>query len=96
MMSSTQISPNDHLTLEYRTNFFFNKSGVTNEPNQRPSYTLKLIQDDDGRTVARCTNLQGVVTDGIDENEAIKNAIEAIDAVLEMTNDSKEYNINVQ
>lgn len=40
-------------------------------------YDIEL-SDVDGRIVAKCLNLQGAVSDGKDEDEAMNNIIEAI------------------
>jgi predicted RNase H-like HicB family nuclease len=61
----------------------------------KTSYRIILQKDEDGRIVVRCPDLQGVVTDGADINEAERNAVEAIDAVLESRGLNKEYNLIV-
>jgi len=76
---------------------YYNLSSLVNtvisEGVRKFSYTVKLTTDEDDRVVAKCDNLQGVVTDGADEQEALRNVKEAIDAVLEANNEYKEYNI---
>jgi predicted RNase H-like HicB family nuclease len=52
-----------------------------------------LTVDEDSRVVARSPDLQGVVTDGKDKNEAVNNAFEAIDSVLESLGLEKEYSL---
>ena len=47
------------------------------------------------RIVVRSPDLQGVVTDGADMNEAIRNAIEAVDAIVESRGLNKDYNLIV-
>lgn len=59
----------------------------------KKSYRIILEKDEDGRILVRSPDLQGVVTDGIDKHEALKNAIEAINAVLETRGLDKEYNL---
>jgi len=59
------------------------------------SYRITLEKDEDGRVVVRCPDLQGVVTDGADEKEAIQNAFEAVNAILESRAMPKEYNLTV-
>lgn len=61
----------------------------------RKSYRIVLEKDEDGRVVVRSPDLQGVVTDGADEKEAIKNAFEAVNAILETRGLSKEYNLTL-
>lgn len=61
----------------------------------RKSYRIVLEKDEDGRVVIRSPDLQGVVTDGADENEALQNAFEAVNAILETRGLPKEYNLTV-
>lgn len=56
-------------------------------------YKVFLEQDEDGRFVATCPDLQGVVTDGATEREALKNVHEAIEAMLEARGLNKEFNL---
>lgn len=58
-----------------------------------PTYILKMSQDEDGRIVVTCPNMQGVITDGENETEALKNGIEALNAILEARKLEKKYNI---
>jgi predicted RNase H-like HicB family nuclease len=58
-------------------------------------YILKLTKDEDGRIVVTCHNMQGVITDGEDEREAIRNGLEALNAVLEARKLDKKYNIMI-
>lgn len=48
-------------------------------------YTIQLYRDSPrgGRWVARCTNLQGAISDGATEDEALDNIREAIQAIEE-------------
>lgn len=57
------------------------------------TYILKMSKDEDGRIVVTCANMQGVITDGENEMEALKNGIEALNAVLEARKLDKKYNI---
>ena len=61
----------------------------------KKSYNLLLQKDDDGRIVVTSPDpdLQGVVTDGADINEATRNAIEAVDAILDSRGLNKDYNL---
>jgi len=59
----------------------------------RRSYSLILQKDEDGRIVVRSPDLQGVVTDGADIKEAIRNAIEAVDVIVEVRGLDKDYNL---
>jgi predicted RNase H-like HicB family nuclease len=61
----------------------------------RESYRIVLEKDEDGRVVVKSPDLQGVVTDGADENEAIQNAFEAVDAILKSRGLPKEYNLTI-
>jgi predicted RNase H-like HicB family nuclease len=64
----------------------------------KKSYSIILETDEDGRIVVRSpdSDLQGVVTDGVNKDEALKNAIESINAVLETRGLDKEYNLIVR
>jgi predicted RNase H-like HicB family nuclease len=94
-MSATTMTEINPLTrLLRQLSFISSASGVSNV-SKKPSYMIRLRRDEDGRVVVRCSNLQGVVTDGADESEAIRNAKEAIDGILEARKMNKEYNITV-
>lgn len=54
-------------------------------------YFVELKQDEDGRFVATVPALPGVVTDGATEDEALDNAREAIDAMLESLGTKKAF-----
>jgi len=56
-------------------------------------YRIVLEKDENGRIVVRCLDLPGVVTDGLDEREAIRNAFEAVQAMLESQGLKKEFNL---
>jgi predicted RNase H-like HicB family nuclease len=47
-------------------------------------------EDEDGRIVVKCPDIPGVVTDGATKEEAMKNVIEAIQAVV---GSEKEFNL---
>jgi predicted RNase H-like HicB family nuclease len=59
----------------------------------KTTYILEMTKDEDGRIVVTCPNMQGVITDGKDEDEALKNGIEALNAILHVRKLSKEYDI---
>ncbi len=46
-------------------------------------YQIVLVKDEDGRVVVTCPELLGMVTDGINEHEAKKNARYAISDMLD-------------
>ena len=54
-------------------------------------YFVELKQDEGGRFVATVPALPGVVTDGATEDEALDNAREAIDAMLESLGTKKAF-----
>ena len=58
-------------------------------------YQIVLVKDEDGRVVVTCPELPGVVTDGINEREAKKNARHAISDMLNSLGRSNElFNIS--
>lgn len=59
-------------------------------------YRVILETDEDNRVVAKCIDFKGVVTDGVNEDEAIKNMYEALDAFLEAQGINKEFNLIVE
>jgi predicted RNase H-like HicB family nuclease len=63
----------------------------------KKSYMITLEKDEDGRIVVRSPepDLQGVVTDGVNKDEALRNVIDAINAVLKVRGLEKEYNLIV-
>ena len=62
----------------------------------RRSYRIVLEKGQDGWIVVRCPDLQGVVTQGKTEAEAIRNAIEAIELMLEELGKDNKFNIIVR
>lgn len=82
----SQISPESQTELLRQTPSH-TKSEVT--------YIVILKEDEDGRFVATCPQLQGMVTDGATEREALENSHDAIEAILEDMGDMKEFNIVV-
>ena len=56
-------------------------------------YRIVLEKDEDGRIVVRCPDFPGVVTDGLNEDEAVRNAFEAVQAMLESQGIKKEFNL---
>jgi predicted RNase H-like HicB family nuclease len=93
-MSTTTIIDTDPITRPSRPFSFTSGMGISGS-NRKSSYMIKLSRDEDGRIVVRCPSLQGVVTDGADEQEAIRNALDAINGILEARKMDKEYNITV-
>lgn len=92
-MSITTSLDFNPLTQYWRAfSFDVKQSPVT---QLKASYVLRMRHAPDGRVIVRCSNLQGVVTDGSNEDEALLNAIEAIDGMLEARNLDKEYNITL-
>ena len=62
----------------------------------KKDYPIVLQQDEDGRFVATCPTLPGVVTDGADEREATKNARYAVSDMLDSLGEpSKEFTISI-
>jgi predicted RNase H-like HicB family nuclease len=68
----------------------FVRSG-SSQVGLKKSYKIVLKKDEDGRLVARCPDLQGVVTDGANLEEVQRNAMEAIAAIIEARGLNKEY-----
>ena len=60
---------------------------------ERPNYHITLTPDEDGRIVVECDELEGVVTDGKDKDEALANAAEAVSLYLEVTKSPTEFNL---
>ena len=59
-------------------------------------YLIILQEDEDGRFVATCPTLPGVVTDGADEREAMKNARYAVSDMLDSLGEpNKEFTVSV-
>ena len=63
---------------------------------QKKSYRIVLEKDDDGRIVVTSPDLKGVVTDGATKGEAIKNAHDAVQAMLESLDINEEFNLIVE
>ncbi|MCE9652621.1 MAG: type II toxin-antitoxin system HicB family antitoxin [Nitrosarchaeum sp.] len=71
-------------------------TGASSEDKYLSVFRITLKKDEDGRYVATCQDLQGVVTDGKTEDEAMKNAFEAIQAMLESIGRKSEQFILIQ
>lgn len=74
---------------------FILEQDTTYKPLKK-NYRVSLKKDEDGRVVAKCLDLKGVVTDGANEEEAITNAHEAIQAMLESLDITEEFNLIVE
>ena len=72
-----------------------NPSRDDNTPPVKPNYRVVLEKDEDGRTVAKCKDIRGVITDGATEQEALANIGEAITAYLESEGKTKEFNLMI-
>lgn len=64
-------------TLEFRL------GRDSSEIQLRPCYRVVMKKGQDGWIVIKCLDVQGAVSQGKDKNEALKNIIEAISAILE-------------
>ena len=56
-------------------------------------YRVAIWEDEDGRIVAKCLDLEGVVTDGENRDAALANANEAIPAYFESRGIDKQFNL---
>lgn len=66
------------------------------DDKHKQNYRIVLQQDEDGRFVATCPDLPGVVTDGADRVEAIKNARCAVSDMLDsMDEPNKVFNVSL-
>lgn len=62
---------------------------------QKRNYRIVLQQDEDGRFVATCPDLPGVVTDGADRVEAMENARYAVSDMLDSLGEpNKVFNVS--
>jgi len=62
--------------------------------SEKMVYRVVLKIDEDGRFVATCPDLQGVVTDGATEEEAMENVRYAISDMLDaLGKTNKEFNL---
>lgn len=81
------LQPIAHQIYEYDT-----PTGHTGSEKMVYRVILKAVED--GRFVATCPDLQGVVTDGATEEEAMKNVRYAISDMLAVLGKSnKEFNL---
>lgn len=74
---------------------FEHKKRVVQTTVIRKSYTVVLETGEDGWIVVRCPDLPGVVTQGKTTDEAVRNAIDAIELMLEELGHDKEFNLIV-
>lgn len=70
--------------------------GITRQSGSAPHYRVTVETDEDNRIVAKCIDLQGVITDGANEDKALANVVEAIAAYLESQGKTKEFNLIVE
>ena len=70
-------------------------AGIDAYTSNKTTYQIILEKDEDGSVVVSRPDLQGVVTDGATEEDAIKNAYEAVQAMLESLNRIEEFNLIV-
>lgn len=70
------------------------ESPAASSVSQKTTYRIRLQKDEEGRIVATCPDLQGVATDGKDEDEALDNAYDAVSAMLEaLGRSAEEFNL---
>lgn len=70
---------------------FLNVGNASVPNDYAKTYRIILETDEDGRHVVVCPDLDGVVTDGASEEEAILNAYEAVKAMLESFGKDEEF-----
>ena len=85
-----------------RIELSFAQPSITKTPdietavNAERAYRIVLQKDEDGRFVATCPDLPGVVTDGADELEAMENARYAVSDMLDSLGEpNKEFNLSI-
>ena len=89
-----QIEENISVPIDtYETEQITRQSFIAESLVTIQSYNVVLEQDADGRITVRSPNLQGLVTDGATEDEAIRNAYEAAEGILEARGVEKEFNL---
>ena len=69
------MSPNNVSTITFDQKQFEESFQVQ---EQTITYIIKLEKDDDGKFLVKCPELPGIVTSGQTEEEAIKNAYDAV------------------
>lgn len=62
-------------------------------PEPLATYTVLLERDGDGAIVARCKELDGAISDGPTERDALRNVREAIELYLESLGRPAEFNL---
>jgi len=70
---------------EYETRFF--------TVEDRQTLFIKLTKSEDGEYIATCPDMPGVVTSGDTEDDAIANAYEAIDEMLDAKKITLKYHL---
>ena len=65
-------------------------------PTGPDNYRISTWTDEDGRVVAECMDLRGVVTDGENLDSALANVAEAVSAYLESEGEAKKFNLIVE
>jgi len=65
-------------------------------PTVKKTYNVVLTKGESGWIVVKVPELRGLNTQGRTEDEAIKNAIVAIELMLEELGQEKEFNLNIQ
>ena len=65
-------------------------------PTDQDNYQVSTWTDEDGRVVAECRDLQGVVSDGENMDSALANVTEAVSAYLESEGEAKKFNLIVE
>lgn len=99
MLSITNMVKNSVITIPFQQ--FQNTKGenipsvvIVSVYSASPkTYGVSLQTDEDGRVVATCPALPGVVTDGKDEEEAVKNAYDAVRAMFEAMGMKEDFNL---
>jgi len=74
----------------------FKLDRVPSETQPRPCYRVAMKKGKDGWIVVKCLDVKGAISQGKDKNEALRNIIEAISAILEdVKGESPEFSVFV-
>ena len=74
----------------------FKLKTIPSETQLRPCYRVVMKKGKDGWIVVKCLDVKGAISQGKDKNEALRNIIEAISAILEdIKGESPEFSVLV-
>lgn len=63
--------------------------------NTMANYRVVLSPDEDDGVIAKCVEISGAISEGDDEEEAVRNVTEAIEGCLDIMGQLRPFNLTI-